>query len=145
LKWLLYIFILLFLSDNILWTANLLRGKNDTEWEGHITKDTRQVLDYLKSNATNKDLLVGNASLVNYLSHVYTPASAWVSHPYNTPHWDQRSLQTKIFFESGIKPPEWNDRKILVILDKRKELIYITPSLLVNKLFSNDSYIVFTP
>jgi hypothetical protein len=144
-KWVLYIFIFLFLSDNILWTTNLLRGKNDTEWEGHITKDTKQVLDHLKNNATNKDLLLGNATLVNYLSHTCTPASAWVSHPYNTPNIEQRSLQAKTFLESGVRSPEWNDRRVLIVLDKRKELTYITPSLQTNKLFENNSYIIFTP
>ncbi len=144
-KWVLYVFIFIFLSDNILWTANLLKGKNDTEWEGHISSDTKQVLDYLRSNSTNKDLLLGNASLVNYLANVYTKANAWVSHPYNTPNRDNRILQMKSFFESGTIIPAWENRRILIVTDKKKESAYITPSLHANKLFENDSYFISTP
>jgi len=145
LKWLLYIFIALFLSDNILWTANLLRGKNDTEWEGHLTKDTRQVLDYLKSNTTNKDLLVGNASLINYLANVYTHGNSWVSHPYNTPNRAERINQMENYLHTGVSLPEWKGRRIVIILDKRKEAANIHSSLVSNKELENSFYIVLIP
>jgi hypothetical protein len=143
-KWLLYGFTFIFLSDNIIWTANLLRGKNDIEWEGHITKETQEVLTFLRSNAGNKDLLVGNASLVNYLANVYTHTNAWVSHPFNTPNREARILQMQNFLETGVKPLEWKDRRIIIVL-KKKEAVKLLPSLLNNKLFENESYIIFTP
>jgi hypothetical protein len=144
-KWLLYGFIFIFLSDNILWTTNLLRGTNNIEGEGHITKDTQQVLDFLKSNAGNKDLLVGNASLVNYLANVYTHTNAWVSHPYNTPKREERILQMQNFLETGTKPPEWKDRRILIVLNKKMGPMQLFQPLQNNKIFENDSYIIFTP
>lgn len=139
-KWVLYIFILLFLSDNVLWTSNLLRGKNDVEWEGHITKDTKEVLDFLKENATNKDLLVGDAALVNYLANVYTSVNVWASHPYNTPNRDQRVLQTKQFLKTWIKPPEWKDRRVIVVLKKATIIDWKSPVA-----FENGSYEVIIP
>lgn len=144
LTWVLYLFIATFLSDNILWTANLLRGKNNIEWEGHISKDTKEVLDFMKANVSSKDLVVGNASLVNYLANVYTSANAWVSHPYNTPNRDQRILQAVNYFETGVKPAEWKDRRILILLNKQKEMPHIIPSLQSIKLFENSSYVIFT-
>lgn len=144
-KWRLYIFIFLFLSDNILWTTNLLRGKNDTEWEGHLTKDSREVIDYLKSNGSNKDLLVGNASLVNYLANVYTPTNSWVSHPYNTPNKADRIIQMEDYLDTGVSLPEWKGRRIVIVLDKRKSDGKINSSLEINKKLENSSYIIFIP
>lgn len=139
-KWVLYLFIALFLSDNILWTANLLRGKNDIEWEGHISKDTKEVLDYLSSNTSNKDLLVGDAALVNYLANAYTPVNVWSSHPYNTPNREQRIEQTKMFLETGIKPPEWKDRRVIVVLKRNALIDWKSPVT-----FRNASYEIIIP
>lgn len=139
-KWVLYIFIFLFLSDNILWATNLLRGKNDTEWEGHITKDTKEVLDFLRMNTTSKDLLVGDVALVNYLANVYTSVNVWASHPYNTPNRDQRVLQTKQFLATWIKPPEWKNYRIIVVLKRSNLIDRKQPSA-----FENGSYEVIIP
>jgi hypothetical protein len=144
-KWLLYIFTFIFLSDNIIWTAKLLTGTNNKEWEGHITKDTQEVLKYLESNATNKDLLVGNATLVNYLANVYTHTNAWVSHPFNTPNREQRDIQMQAFLQTAVKLPEWKGRRILIVMNKKNEPPWIHLSLLKNKLFENDTYVMFTP
>jgi hypothetical protein len=143
-KWLLYIFTFIFLADNIIWTANLLRQTNNFEWEGHITKDTQQVLKFLESNAGNKDLVVGNASLVNYLANVYTHTNAWVSHPFNTPKREERIIQMQNYLETDVKPLEWKDRRILIVLNKKMEPTKLFPSMHYNKLLENDSYIIFT-
>ena len=143
-KWLLYGFTFIFLSDNIIWTTNLLRGTNNIEWEGHISNDTKEVLNYLNKNADNKDLLVGNAALVNYLANVYTHANSWATHPFNTPKREERILQMKNFLETGIKPSEWKERRILIVL-KKTEPVNFLPALQNNKLFENDTYIIFTP
>jgi hypothetical protein len=142
-KWLLYGFTFIFLSDNILWTTNLLRQTNNIESEGHITKDTQQVLKFLESNTTNKDLLVGNASLVNYLANVYTHTNAWVSHPFNTPNREERIKQMEHYLETGVRPPEWKDRRVLVVTERAK-VLNISHPLKVNFLFQNRSYIIFT-
>lgn len=144
-KWLLYIFVLVFLSDNILWTGNLLRGKNNVEWEGHISKDTKEVLNYLRSNTNNKDLLVGNATLINYLANVYSPINVWASHPYNTPDKAQRTALTDQFLETGIQPTEWNGRSVVLVLDNQKTPLLKDPTWLARVAFANRSYSVIIP
>jgi hypothetical protein len=144
-KWLLYGFTFIFLSDNILWTAKLYSGTNNIEWEGHITKDTQEVLGFLQLQASYQDLLVGNASLVNYLVNVYTHTNAWVSHPFNTPKIEERTIQMQNYLQTGTRPPEWKERRILILLNKKTETVKLFPSLQINKLFENESYIIFTP
>jgi hypothetical protein len=116
------------------------------EWEGYITTDTKNVFAFLEKNSSPNDLLVGNARLVNYMANVYSSANSWLSHPYNTPRIAERQEQMNTYFASGIKPAEWNGRHILIVLDKREKLLpVIAPSLTSNKMFENNSYIIFTP
>lgn len=144
-RWLLYLFLFVFLSDNILWTTNLLRGKNDIEWEGHISNDTRTAIEFIKRKSSVNTLLLGNASIINYIANVYTHANSWVSHPYNTPDREARILQMKNFLQTGQKPKAWINREIFIVIDKRTDTLNILPSLKSNKLFENSFYIIFTP
>jgi hypothetical protein len=143
-KWVLICLTTLFLSDNLLWTANILRKKETVEWEGHITKDTEQLLNFLKTTSSTNDLLVGNAPLINYMVNVYAPANSWVSHPFNTPNREERIKTMQNFLQMGAQPPEWENRRILIVLNKKNEPPTIHPSLQTNKLFENNSYIIFT-
>ena len=143
-KWLFKGFIILFLLDNILWTVNILRKKDTSEWEGHITKDTKEVLEFLKNNKTTNDLLIGNAVLLNYISNAYCSANSWVSHPYNTPNRERRLEQEKNFLKTGSKPPEWKNRRIILIIDKvSNDIIIIKPDLFKERIFENSRYIIF--
>jgi hypothetical protein len=144
-KLLLLFLLFIFLSDNILWTTNLLLGKNNVEWEGHISSDTKEVLDFLESNTTNSDLITGNAILINYIANAYTPVNTWVSHPFNTPEIKKRRLVMKNFFTSGVKPMEWSTLRILIVVNKKSEPLKIHSSLVTNKLFENNTYLIFTP
>lgn len=144
LKWVFYISIFIFLSDNLFWTSNLLRGKNDVEWEGHITKETKQVLRFLSKTSTPNDLIIGNANLVNYLANVYSKANSWVSHPFNTPEIEKRNAEMGQYFQTGVKPKEWQNRHLLLLLNK-KDSLKILPSLETQKKFKNSTYVIFTP
>ena len=144
-KWLITGFILILLSDNILWTSNILRKKETVEGAGHITKETEDVLSFLKTTSSPKDLLTGNASLINYLVNVYAAANSWVSHPYNTPTIEERIAVMNNFLTTGIQPSEWKERRILIVINKKSEPLMILPSLQSNKLFENSTYIIFTP
>lgn len=143
-KWGLVGLILILLSDNILWTTNILRKKETTEWEGHISIDTEKVLAFLKKTGSTMDLLIGNAPLVNYLSNVYTPANSWVSHPFNTPNREKRIKIMQDFIQNGTRPEEWKDRRVLLILNKMNTPLMIHPSLQLNKVFENNTYIIFS-
>ena len=144
-KWLLTAFIIIFLSDNLLWTANNLRGKAMKENEGYITSDTKQVLNYLGKEGTPNDLLTGTATLVKYIANVYTPTNSWATHPYNTPQVDARKAAEVKFLTTGIQPLDWKNRRIIIIMDKREKGMSLIPALKKNMLMENDSYILFTP
>lgn len=143
-KWLLYAAILLLLSDNLLWTTNLLRSKNNVEWEGHISQDTKQALQYLGQNTSSNDLIVGNAALINYLANTYTHANSWVSHPYNTPNREERVMQAQRYLESGVKPAGWDNRRIIVVISK-KNPVKLLPSLMTRNVFENNTYEILIP
>jgi hypothetical protein len=135
--------IVIFLSDNLLWTINLLRKKENVEWEGHITKDTRYVFQFLNSFTNPNDLIIGNAPLISYMSNVYTSANSWISHPFNTPHIKAREEAQKLFFEKGIKPSAWQNRRIIIVIDKKNPVTTI-PIKGTEKIFENKSYEIFT-
>ena len=143
-KWGVACLILILLSDNILWTTNILRKKETAEWEGHISKDTEKVLAFIKTTGSTMDLLIGNAPLVNYLGNVYTPANTWVSHPFNTPNREERILIMRNFIQNGTRPEEWKGRRVLLIINKKSEPLVVHPSLQLNKVFENDTYTIFT-
>jgi hypothetical protein len=144
-KYLFAVFIIIFLADNILWTGNELRSKNNVEWEGYISTDTRQVFDYLHKATDENDLLTGNAPLINYMANVYSPANAWVTHPYNTPNREQRAAAMDQYLQTGIHPPEWANRRIIIVLNKKANPVTIAPALLANKMFENSTYAIFIP
>lgn len=138
-------FLFLFLLDNGLWIANLYRDKAATEWEGHISADTRSVFRFLNETATPNDLLTGNARLVNYMANVYSSANSWVSHPYNTPLREVRVKQMEHYLQSGERPVEWEGRRIIIIHDKSVPGVSILPALQANKVYENGRYAVFIP
>jgi hypothetical protein len=137
--------IFLLLLDNSLWTANLYRNKAATEWEGHITEDTRSVFDFLHKNTNPNDLLTGNARLVNYMANVYCAANSWVSHPYNTPLRQERLELMNRFFQAGVRPDTWKGRRVIIIQDKSTAGFVLHPSLQSNTIFENSRYIIFIP
>ncbi|MEQ1676366.1 MAG: hypothetical protein ABL876_06690 [Chitinophagaceae bacterium] len=139
------VFIFLFLLDNTLWTGNHLRDKNKTEWEGYLTKDTKAVFTFLNKSTSRDDLLVGNAPLINYMANAYAPVNTWASHPYNTPNRSGRVEVMKHFLETGIRPPEWANRRLILVVNKKEQSLPIHASLQVNKIFENDTYIIFIP
>src|SRR5690606_34468990 len=117
-KWLLVALILIFLSDNILWTTYIVRKKETTEWEGHLTSETREVLDYLSSHTQPPDLIVGNALLVSYLANAYSPANSWFSHSCNPPPQMDTRESMEVFGSFGVIPGEWKNRRIIIIENK---------------------------
>lgn len=143
-RWLFLLAVLLFLSDNILWTVNILRKKEKVEWEGHLTRETRQVFDYLHHSSSPRDLLIGNARLVMYMANTYSPANSWVSHPFNTPDRSVRAAEMTGFFENGKIPDAWTGRRILIVQDRlsTENTGDITRYKLI---FENERYRIFTP
>ncbi|MBI5372185.1 MAG: hypothetical protein HZA79_09205 [Sphingobacteriales bacterium] len=140
--------VLLFLifSDNITWTWTLLKDQNTQESESHIGPETREILAYLQKTGRPQDLLTGNAPLVMYMTNAYSGANAWVSHPYNTPEIQERSREMDLFLSGGGPPLTWQNRRILVLVDKEnKNSSPVSPQLLQKKIFENKRYLLATP
>ena len=89
-------------------------------------------------------MIIGNANLVNYLANVYSKANSWVSHPFNTPEIEKRNAEMGQYFQTGVKPKEWQNRHLLLLLNK-KDSLKILPSLETQKKFENSTYVIFTP
>lgn len=129
--------IVLLMVDNTLWVYNQLREKATTEWEGHLSADTKAVLHFLGENTNSNHLLTGNSRLVNYMANVYSAANAWYSHPYNTPDIEKRKSEMEIYFSSGVRPAAWNGRHVLIVLDKR---LSAQPAMKERNIYENNSY-----
>ena len=139
------LFCCLLLLDNTLWVTNKLLDRSATESEGHITRDTKEILDWLAINGSPNDLLVGNSSLVNYLANTYTAVNSWESHPYNTPMIEERRKQELEFMQSGVRPANWSGRRIILLLDTQAAAPAINPQLTAKIIFSNSRYQLFIP
>ncbi len=145
-KWLFILFAVILLTDNLVWSINVLRKKETTEWEGHITAETREVLTYLQNNSSASDLLTGNAVLINYISNAYSSTNTWASHPYNTPGIELRKIQMERFLKTGSKPEEWKNRRVLLLIDNNPgNSDGINTELKKTKLFENTRYSIFSP
>ena len=139
------LFCCLLLLDNTLWITNKLLDRSATESEGHITRDTKEILDWLAKNGNRNDLLLGNSSLVNYLANTYTAVNSWESHPYNTPMIEERRKQELEFLQSGERPGNWNGRRIILLVDTQAAAPAINPQLTTKIIFANSRYQLFIP
>jgi hypothetical protein len=137
------IFILVFLSDNILWYVNIFRSYAKDETIGYISKETREILDWLKHHTTTHTLLVSNEYAVSYMSNAYSPAYSWTGHIYNTPDFALKKKQALEFLKTGVSLAEWKERQVLIIVNKKLTTVPIAAALKKNRLFENELYEVF--
>jgi hypothetical protein len=139
-------FLLVFLSDNILWTINLLRKKEKSEWIGHLKSDTVGVLKWMSKNLNSTDLVFSNEYLVNYYSNVYGKSYSWHSHVYNTPLFAERKAQADRYLSTGEELKEWQGwRKVIVMRKIDPGVKILFPPLKLHPVFENNGYIVFIP
>lgn len=139
----LLLFVLLFLSDNILWYTNLFRSYAKDETIGYISKDTQEILNWLKLHTTTSTLLVSNEYPVSYMSNAYSSSYSWVGHIYNTPDFALRRKQALEFLRTGIPPQEWKERQVLILVNKKRISIPVAAILKKKRLFENENYVVF--
>jgi hypothetical protein len=137
------IFILVFLSDNILWYVNIFRSYAKDETIGYISKETQEILDWLKLHTTTHTLLVSNEYMVSYMSNAYTAAYSWTGHLYNTPGFALKRKQALEFLKTGISPDEWKERQVLIIVNKKLTNAPIATALKKDRLFENEKYEIF--
>lgn len=93
-------FLLLFLSDNLLWFGSFASpaAQNGVI---PITRDDRDVLAWLEGHASPPAYVVSSNSWINYLAATYTHVRSWSGHQANTPHAAERFAETAAAFSAG--------------------------------------------
>lgn len=138
------VFILLFLSDNILWYADAFKSKQNHETVRHISQDTEEILSWLQHHTTTNDLLVSNEYPVSYLSNAYASSYSWTGHRYNTPDFTLKKQQALEFLKTGIPLQEWKESHLLILVNKNQASIPVAQNLKKNRLFENKTYEIFS-
>jgi hypothetical protein len=120
LRWVLYLFILVFLSDNLLWVANYVRTSRGNETT--LSDGQAQIIDVLKPNTDNNMLLIGSDAFLMFYSSVYTRGYPWISHPYTTPFFLQKKEAYTNFIRLNKIDTAWIGRKLIFVFDKADSL-----------------------
>jgi hypothetical protein len=132
--------IFIILSDNIAWFAGARADSN-----GYIYSDELLIFETLEKTYTKNDLLISNDDEFPYKATVYSSINAYISHGYNTPHWeDKKKICDKLFSSSKV-PEELScinqGKLVLVINTLKKTLDY---SKISKKLiYKNSTYQIF--
>jgi hypothetical protein len=110
-------FVIVFLSDNILWFINYSRKNTRTHLSVYISKEQKEVLDWLKKNSDNSSLIISSDKLISTLSTVYTPAYAWTSHNLATPFLADKRKAYDNFIRQNKIDKAWLGRNLIFILN----------------------------
>jgi len=115
------VFLMLFLSDNLLWIWKNSRRANEAGSVTHITNEQSGLVDLLSRQALHNDLIVGMEDVVPYLASIKTKSNIWISHPFNTPFYSIKKSVYTSFLETGEFPLEWQRVRIFFIVNKANE------------------------
>jgi len=115
---LLPLFCLLFLNDNILWLINYSRPESLTQLSVYISKEQKNVLNWLQKNTNNSSLIISGDNQISILSTVYTKAYPWTSHNLATPFLERKRKAYENFITNKVIDSAWYDRDALFILNK---------------------------
>jgi hypothetical protein len=127
-------FILLFVSDNILWVAKrgyqTHVGKSQTELK--LYTDQKEVIDFINEKIDDNSLFFVDDTILGFHLCVYTSARVFASHNIITPNsLDRRNVQDA-FIETG-KLPEYIRKDVYVLTSKQIEFPAENISLFTNK------------
>lgn len=86
--------LLLMLSDNLLWFASFA-SPTVQRYSVTLTPDENMVLQWLRQNASSRDLVAADSAAIGYLTSTYSAARSWHGHVHNTPHAEQRRRELK--------------------------------------------------
>jgi len=91
--------ILLFFSDNALWFSAV----SNSHLLSHVrlTADQGELLRWINTNSGHRTVVVSEDPTIGYLTTVYSPARAWLAHPFNTPEVSKRKEELENFFRRG--------------------------------------------
>ena len=105
------------MMDNAVWFAGRCRWKTGER----IYRDEQALLQYLGS-VPDHLLVICESHRVGYFTTVYTKHRAWHSHPYNTPHRDQRIQEVADYLTMNSIPRQWEHMDVAIVLSKSSDL-----------------------
>lgn len=107
----------LFLADNTAWYAiqTVRAATREMDFGWYLTQDRLALFAELNRTADVETLLIADEAFTAYLALTYTPVHAWFSHGVNTPFLRARWQSLQQFFADGVMPPEWQDRRLLIL------------------------------
>jgi len=97
-------FLLLFMSDNLLWFTSA-GGASAAENVPSLARDDKDVLDWLDGHAAAPAYVASTNQWINYLTPTYTHVRGWNGHDYNTPHGQEKKRQVAEAFDAGTPIP----------------------------------------
>jgi hypothetical protein len=106
-------FLIFFLSDNIAWFGTFLSPNSLSAFS--VTRDQKDVLDWLSQSAVPPDMVVSQDLRVGYLTSTYTRVRSWSGHGLNTPSTDQRMREVRQAFQEGTILPAWQSMHVLYV------------------------------
>jgi hypothetical protein len=146
-KWLFTgILILIFLLDNILWIYGNSRYQNKENSTALLSKEQVEILRFLKETTDKHTLLIGSDEIIPYLSTVYTNSYAWLSHPHNTPFYNDKLQAYRLYIREGKLPIGWKDRELIFLVNKhdRAEVNrYNNPVFAIEKVFETENFLLY--
>ena len=115
---LLPLFCLVCLNDNTLWLINYSRPASLTQLSVYISKEQKDVLNWLQKNTNNSTLVISGDNQISILSTVYTKAYPWTSHNLATPFLERKQKAYENFITNKTIDSAWYDRDAVFILNE---------------------------
>ena len=84
--------VLVLLSDNLIWLASF-RSPQVQRYAIALTHDEHAVLQWLRQQASARDIVASDDDTINYLTSTYSAARSWYGHVHNTPHAADRQRE----------------------------------------------------
>jgi len=135
-------FLVFFLSDNIFWFATFLRPTASTSQAILISKEQREVLDWLGRAAAPRAIVVTADQTLGYLVSTYTRVRSWAGYGASTPNFEQRTFESLQAFHGGVILPTWSTMHVFYVRRSPADDGW-TPPASAKEIFYNARYAVW--
>jgi hypothetical protein len=106
-------FMVFFLFDNLFWFATFL--KPNMSQAILITRQHKEVLNWLNGAAVPPDLVVTADPMLGYLVSTYTRVRSWAGNGINTPNFADRTRESEQAFQDGVILPAWENMHVFYV------------------------------
>jgi hypothetical protein len=118
-------FLIFFLSDNIFWFATFM--KTNTSQAVIITREQKEVLNWLNRTAVPPDMVVTADPMLGYLVSTYTRVRSWAGYGASTPYFELRTRESEQAFQNGLILPAWTSMHVFYIQRSGKDTQWKPP------------------